>query len=440
MQDFKLLSICIPTYNGEKHLKTAIDSIIKQIIEFNLLNIEVIVSDNCSTENTPKIIQEFANKYPEFIRYNRNTSNIGYDGNVMKLCDMASGKYIHILGDDDLYSPTGLKRLYDILNTKDNLSTIVLSNFFLREDFYNQLCSRKYLNSRFYTKDRYYENKADKFILDVEDRSWPASNIVFRKDYYKEIPDINLFLRKDWFHIYILLYIAKKYPYTYLFADKYPIIIDRVGVQRWLNNVDGPRIYFNNLWTFSFVKKLGYSNKVWLWYSKKLLYEYCKNICYRRSDSYFTNLKYLSKYYKYYCKYPLFWFVFVPKFLDTLQTIFSLRYKRIDDDKCKLITFFGKSHVIKTIKDFYKKEVIKSDLITLTNERGNLKQFVRGKDYIDLIEKYKTAKIKFKRYQEKLERLSRKQYVPYLTYLNDYIFIENIKEKNEYREHKNDDK
>ncbi len=99
--DSKLLSICIPTYNGGKYIQNNIDIIIKQIKNYNLSGVEIVVSDNCSTDNIPDIMREYQEKYPDIIKYNRNNENLGYDRNVMKCFEIVQGKFIHLFGDDD---------------------------------------------------------------------------------------------------------------------------------------------------------------------------------------------------------------------------------------------------------------------------------------------------------------------------------------------------
>ena len=258
-------------------------------------DVEIVVSDNCSTDSIPEIMNEYVEKYPNIIRYSRNIENLGYDGNIMKLMKLAKGKFVHLFGDDDYFAPNGLTRLYHVIKNNPELSVLVLSNYYHRNDNYGELVSRRGMQKIYANKDRIYVNDSDNFIIDVEDRAWPNTNLVFRKEYFDNIPNIQQFYKTDWIHLYILLYIAKKWQNCYLFADKHPIIIDRVGVQTWLNNDDGPRIYFNNLWTYSFAKNLGYDKKVFNWYRKKLLKEYIKNIYYRRSQSFRINLKYVLK-------------------------------------------------------------------------------------------------------------------------------------------------
>ena len=433
--DSKLLSICIPTYNGAKYIQNNIDIILKQIKEYNLLGVEIVVSDNCSTDKTPQIVTDYVQKFPNIIRYSRNDKNLGYGGNAMKLCDIANGRFIHLLGDDDFYSPNGLKRLYDVLVNNNDISVLVLSNYYLRNDHYGEIVTRKHLNKVYIKKDRIYKDNPDNFIIDVEDRAWPNTNLVFRKEYYKEIPDLSRFYKKDWLHLYILLYIAKKHPYCYLFADKQPIVLDRVGVQSWLNHTDGPRIYFNNLWVYSFANSLGYSPKVFDWYRQKLLTEYIKNITYRRSNNIFINIKYLIKYFKYWGDLPAYYTQFTPKFLMPIQSIFSIRNEIINSEKVKILTILGYRYIIKKIEQNLLESIHKfdeSEIIIMQNSAGNLKQFVSGEFYSEMcnilteLENLNPVPESFKK---KICKLRKRKLVPYALYIGDCYYFQYLLHK-----------
>lgn len=432
IQDSKLLSICIPTYNGAKYIRENLDIMIKQIQENNLSDVEIVVSDNCSTDSIPQIMSEYVTKYPDIIRYSRNDKNLGYDGNVMKLMKLAVGKYIHLFGDDDYFAPNGLIRLHNVLKNNPDLSILVLSNFYHRNDNYNEIVSRKGLQEVFSNKDRIYINDSDNFIIDVEDRAWPNTNIVFKKECFEQIPNIQRFYKTDWIHLYIMLYIAQKWQNCYLFADKYPIIIDRVGVQTWLNNVDGPRIYFNNLWTYGFAKTLGYSPRVFEWYRKKLLFEYIKNIRYRRSHNIFVNLKYLIKYFKYWKDLPDFYQKFIPEFLKPIQSLFSVTNESINYKKNKVLTILGKRYYLKETKQRTLKFAHKfkdSEIIVIQNDKGNLKQFIPGSFYSEMVKTLKYLdKFNFipKDFLKRIDRFQYKKLIPYSAYIGDCFYYDDI--------------
>lgn len=93
-----LLSMCIPTYNGGDKLEICLDKLFTSIA--GNMDVEVIVSDNCSTDNTQEIIEKY--KANSCFRYYRNDTNIGFNGNLLLLIEKyAQGKYCWVIGDDD---------------------------------------------------------------------------------------------------------------------------------------------------------------------------------------------------------------------------------------------------------------------------------------------------------------------------------------------------
>jgi glycosyltransferase involved in cell wall biosynthesis len=94
-----LLSVCIPTYNRCKYLEKSLDRIISQILNLEIA-IELLISDNCSTDGTNKLVSKFLEQY-KFLKYYRNETNLGLVGNVVNCIGLASGDYLWILGDDD---------------------------------------------------------------------------------------------------------------------------------------------------------------------------------------------------------------------------------------------------------------------------------------------------------------------------------------------------
>lgn len=109
----KLLSICIPTYNRKDCLIQCLESIVNKQ---DLSEIEIVISDNASSDGTNEIMKEYLIKYPNII-YFRNDENIGFDKNVLKVISLASGKYCLFIGDDDAFFDQSLTNTIDILKT-----------------------------------------------------------------------------------------------------------------------------------------------------------------------------------------------------------------------------------------------------------------------------------------------------------------------------------
>ena len=94
-----LVTIAIPTYNrANGYLGKALASTLKQTYQ----NIEIIVSDNCSTDDTEMVVQEFSNSR---IRYFKHAQNIGANNNFNFCVEQARGHYFLLLHDDDLIDP-----------------------------------------------------------------------------------------------------------------------------------------------------------------------------------------------------------------------------------------------------------------------------------------------------------------------------------------------
>ena len=91
-----LISVVIPTYDRPAYLRLALASVLAQ----SHRRLEVIVSDNASPQDPAAIIAEFDDPR---IRLHRNPRNLGITGNILAGVALASGKYLAILGDDDVW-------------------------------------------------------------------------------------------------------------------------------------------------------------------------------------------------------------------------------------------------------------------------------------------------------------------------------------------------
>lgn len=105
----KDISIIVPAYNAEKYLEKCLESLVNQTKK----NIEIIVINDGSTDDTEKIILEFKERYPEMIKYFfQENSGQSVARNVG--IEMAEGKYIAFVDSDDYVS----ERMFEILYNK----------------------------------------------------------------------------------------------------------------------------------------------------------------------------------------------------------------------------------------------------------------------------------------------------------------------------------
>ena len=104
------VSIGVPVYNGERYLADALGSLLDQTYE----DLELVISDNASTDRTGEIAQSYALR-DERIRYYRNDKNMGAGWNARRVYELASAKYFKQAAVDDLLEPDFLRQCVDIL-------------------------------------------------------------------------------------------------------------------------------------------------------------------------------------------------------------------------------------------------------------------------------------------------------------------------------------
>ena len=105
-----LISIVLPVYNGETYLSESIDSIIAQTYQ----NWELIIVDDCSTDSSAQIAQEYVRKDPR-IKYYRNEQNLRLPRNLNRGFSLTTGEYLTWTSDDNRYRPNALEVMYDAL-------------------------------------------------------------------------------------------------------------------------------------------------------------------------------------------------------------------------------------------------------------------------------------------------------------------------------------
>jgi glycosyltransferase involved in cell wall biosynthesis len=117
-------SICIPNFNYEKYLAGTIESVLKQ--EFD--DLEILVSDNCSTDGSVKLVQHLQASDCR-IKLGQNKCNVGFAGNLRKASSMANGRWMSMLSSDDLLHQSCLKVYYRIIDyLGDRSERFVLSS------------------------------------------------------------------------------------------------------------------------------------------------------------------------------------------------------------------------------------------------------------------------------------------------------------------------
>ena len=106
-----LVSIIMPAYNSEKYIGETIESVLAQTYQ----NWELLIVDDCSTDNTPNIVRSYLAKDSRF-KYYRLSQNLGAAAARNKAMYEATGEYMAFLDSDDLWYKEKLQKQTDFMN------------------------------------------------------------------------------------------------------------------------------------------------------------------------------------------------------------------------------------------------------------------------------------------------------------------------------------
>lgn len=137
-----IVSVCIPTFNGAEYLRQAVESVLQQSYQ----DFEIVIVDNCSTDQTNALVGAMLKGNSSCIRYYRNDLNIGLVGNFNKCLEYARGTYIKFLCADDLLLPVCLEQMAIGLNTCKSV-TLVATGRLIIDEHGRELAINRYSNA-----------------------------------------------------------------------------------------------------------------------------------------------------------------------------------------------------------------------------------------------------------------------------------------------------
>ena len=229
--DSKLLSICIPTFNRADILNKSLETLFNNP-DFNLNEIEVIVSDNCSTDNTREILLNFP-----FVKYHRNDVNESFY-NLTTVLSYASGNYLKLFNDTFCFKPGALKQLI----SRIKLHKDECKNLFFYPNFIHNQNTVKEINS------------IDAFFSECSyNTTWTASIGFWKKD-FDAVVDKNRhaaqhFPQLEWMYRIV----SNGRPTIVYFENLFEIVVPnkkggynvfKTFVQDYLDIIQNEKLYF----------------------------------------------------------------------------------------------------------------------------------------------------------------------------------------------------
>lgn len=217
------LSIVIPTYNRADYLKETLDCFIKQISS----SVEIIISDNCSTDNTEEMILELQKIY-DYIFYTKLPENLGFDKNILNGLKQATGEYCWIFSSDDLVEDGALSIVLQTIKDYDGLTGISLNGSGYTKDMGKKILSSTVMNYKKLQSNCLYLNAEEAYQALGDYFGFISGQILRREILHDAIKtsDISRFLN-GYIHVYIIGKMLKIKP-RWLYIQQ-PIIKWRSG-------------------------------------------------------------------------------------------------------------------------------------------------------------------------------------------------------------------
>jgi glycosyltransferase involved in cell wall biosynthesis len=124
------VSVALATYNGAKYLRDQLDSFANQTRRPD----ELIISDDCSTDETLAIAANFADRAPFEVKIFANDQNLGYPQNFSKALELCTGDIVFLSDQDDVWHPEKIARLLVKFESEPDIQLLIHDIDYCKED------------------------------------------------------------------------------------------------------------------------------------------------------------------------------------------------------------------------------------------------------------------------------------------------------------------
>jgi abequosyltransferase len=193
-----LLSFCIPTRNRAEFLRELLESIAAQVTP----EVEIVISDDGSTDQTPALIESFRPRLPQLV-YHRVDPALRYDRNLLNAVSLARGEFCWLFGDDDRLEPGALAVVLDALRMEPDLTGLTTGRVSYDSALANRLPVRP-LKQRTTTL---FRDASETFLRLLDRLGFLSCQVVNRTIWHEIVRQENL---EPYFTGYVQLYIIAR--------------------------------------------------------------------------------------------------------------------------------------------------------------------------------------------------------------------------------------
>lgn len=218
----QMISVLVCTYNQEKYLPQALESILMQKCEEPF---EILIGDDCSTDGTGKIADEYQARYPNIIRVIRPEKNKGASANFIRLVNEAKGEYLSICdGDDYWLREDVLQKQIDVFRANSEVGMVCA-----KAKRYNQ-------SEEDYEGTIGYAGAENLLTMLKDNRDVAAPTISFRTELMKQcIAESDWYITHNYFYDTIM-------AYWFAYNSRVKFLEDELAAYRILPNSAGHTI------------------------------------------------------------------------------------------------------------------------------------------------------------------------------------------------------
>jgi glycosyltransferase involved in cell wall biosynthesis len=290
------LTIGIPTFNGSNHIKQAIDSVLSQLVDIDESSIEILINDNASDDNVWQIANAYQEKFPSLFTIFRNEVNVGFDRNVNLIFERAQGQFVWPLADDDVVSPSALKKILSVLALHPEVNLLFVGG---TPNLLDQ-------------KEGVILNDGNLFLSQTGFRSGGISGNIIKKSAWNSV-NVSSYFDTGWVHFGVVIEVAAS-SIVYIFKEPLESEIPGLG-KKWGGNGTHLLVGLELVELFQNMVRLGYSKASIRAAHLLIKGNYHRQICKAKSEGLAVNFELIRRFTRLYYTFPSFWLIDLPLLL-----------------------------------------------------------------------------------------------------------------------------